>query len=194
MTVQQPGLPPFAGEMAASLVELSFPFVEGAREMAVALSFEDLALGEGVWGLFDPGAALPRDPASLSLSLKSAVDVLQNPLDPAAGLGMPFEFKSVTIEDLALSAVGVGLTGTGAADILNDGFMPMPAGQLEVQVTGLDALLAELPETGLIDASQLVPVRMMMGMFLKPGGEDSYSSVIEMTEDGAILANGVQIQ
>ena len=47
---------------------------------------------------------------------------------------------------------------------------------------------------GLVPDDQMMGMRMMMGMFAVPAGEDALTSRIEFRDDGGIYANGQRIQ
>lgn len=70
---------------------------------------------------------------------------------------------------------------------------PMPVGSVHVAATGLDAVLRSL-ETAPPEVSQsAIPGIMMARGLAKPEGEDSYSWAIELSPDGKILVNGVDM-
>ena len=73
--------------------------------------------------------------------------------------------------------------------------MPRPIGHLEVELDGGYALLDRLVEMGLIPKTQSLGVRMMLSMFTVPGtNDDKVITLLEITPDGYVLANGQRIR
>ena len=64
-------VPELSYAIESSAIDVSFPLVadEAAQPFALAVALTRLALDDGLWSLLDPGAVLPRDPASLDLSV-----------------------------------------------------------------------------------------------------------------------------
>jgi hypothetical protein len=63
-------------------------------------------------------------------------------------------------------------------------------------LTGAQGLIGKLTEIGLIPEQNAMMIQGMTAMFFRPvdGGEDQLISVIEMTKDGHVKANGMQIK
>lgn len=169
----------------------------------LVFSLNDLTVGDPVWNLFDPTGRLPRDPAKIALDLSGKGRWLLEIMDPDLESDMdeiPAEIESVNLNSLALSAAGATISGEGALTLDNDrtsSFGPGPAmaGGVNLSMTGLDGLLNNLSAMGLLADEQAEGIRMMMGLFARPGdGPDSLVSVIEVTEDGQVLANGQRIR
>lgn len=175
---------------------------DAASEMAFDLALSDFTVSEEVWALFDPMGALPRDPATLRLEAVSTASALVNFLDPEAMMqadpevaSMPFRFDDLTIREMTLRIAGLELRAEGNAEIRNEGPFPMPVGGLDIRLDGALGLVGKLQEIGLVPPEQAQAAPAMLGMFAKQGEEpDSFTSRIEMTEDGALTANGVQLQ
>ena len=207
--IQMPGqLPlPIAVALETWQASMAAPVAQDTAPQEFSLQFRlgGLSLDDGIWGLFDPAAVLPRDPATVAASFKGETTLLQNLLDFAALMAMkpgeqPLELNALTLTDLELSAAGAKLTGTGDfafnnGDLESFGGFPAPSGEASFQLTGANGLIDKLIQMGLITDSDAMGARMMMGMFAVPGeGEDSLSSKIEVSEDGQILANGQRIK
>ncbi len=179
---------------------LALPLVpyEEAGLMALALNFDGLTVSEGLWSLIDPGQLIPRDPATLRVDLTSTASALIDITDPEEQLwlvGMPFEFEDVQLNDLKLAVAGAEVTGSGSADILNDGPFPIPVGAADFRVSGINALISTLIDTQLLQPEQAAPVQMMLGMFATPGEEDDvFTTTVELGEDGSITANGIPLK
>ncbi|MEO0914516.1 MAG: DUF2125 domain-containing protein, partial [Pseudomonadota bacterium] len=190
---------PVSARMAGYETRFAMPMVPTGRpgEMAVRLNITDLTVEEALWGMIDPAGNLPRDPANLMLDIVSKASALVSLMDEEAMLTgeMPFEFEDVELKDLRVSLAGAEVTGRGSAVMNNAGPVPMPVGGVDVEIKGLNGLIGKLTEMGLVQPEQAMPVQMMMGMFAKPGEEpDTFTSRVEMTEDGGITANGIPLQ
>ena len=224
-----------AAEM--TLASLPFPITYGVAEASgklmlpimasdqpqpftLAYALKDLTLGDAIWGLFDPQAKLPRDPASLEIDLSGNAMVNKDLLDPAlaedmqadaeqptsgeagdentaeepAMADMPFQPQDLTITRVALDAVGAMADLTGK---LTFGDNPsQPVGKIEGSFTGINALLDTLTSMGLMPQEQLMGTRMMLAMFARPSPEDPnvMTTELEFREGGSIFANGQQVK
>jgi hypothetical protein len=166
----------------------------------------EFTLPDQLWSMFDPGAQLPRDPATLLIDLSGKGRLFFDLLDPEQVERMedsetaPGEVESLTLHDLTLDVAGATLTGEGAftfdqSDTESFGGAPAPEGALDLRLVGGNGLLDKLIAMGLVPQDQATGVRMMMGLFARPGpGEDELVSKIEVTEDGQVLANGQRIK
>lgn len=101
---------------------------------------------------------------------------------------------------MLVSLVGAKLTGDADFTFDNsnteefDG-LPAPSGVANLQLVGANALIDKLIDMGLLQESDAMGARMMMGLMAVPGDEpDTLNSKIEFTEDGQILANGQRIK
>lgn len=170
---------------------------EEAQPFALLMKVVDLSVSDGIWGMIDPTAQLPHDPATLVVDVSGAVKLLVDILDPANAENppaMPGEVQSVNLNSLQVKAVGAELGGTGAVSFDNSGGMPKPIGAVDLKLTGANALIDKLVAMGLIPQDQAAGAKMMMGMFAVPAGEDVLTSKIEFKDDGGIYANGQRLQ
>jgi hypothetical protein len=162
------------------------------------MMLSQFALNDAVWGLFDPGAALKREPLDLAIDVsgKGIIDWIGLIAAEEMGGQPPIpQLESLDITTLALKVAGVALDGTGAFTFDNSMGFPAPLGQADVSVTGANALIDGLIATGLLSEDDAMGARMMMGAFMKPGAEpDSLTSTIEAKEGFQIFVNGQQIQ
>jgi hypothetical protein len=107
----------------------------------------------------------------------------------------PGQINSLDINKVLLTLAGAELSGEGAFTFNNSGPVPMPAGTMNMMLTGANGLLDTLVNMGLVPEEQAMGARMMMGLFAKPGnGPDTLVSEIEVQENGAVLANGQRIR
>lgn len=192
-------IPPVAVALAEIGMKFVMPMNSGDEpdEMAIDLLLADLTIGEGLWSIIDPEQTISRDPATLDIDITSSVqiDAMKAMME---GADNPFEvatFHNVAINQFLIAVGGASVQADGAADINNDGFIPMPVGTVNVTVEGVQALTDQLVALGLLDAMQVGMGLGMMMAFAKPGdAADQFVSEIEFTEDGSITANGQPIK
>ena len=117
-----------------------------------------------------------------------------------SGGDTPLELNALTIKNVLISAAGASLSGTGDFTFNNDDLvsfdgLPAPSGTADIQISGANGLIDKLIQMGLIEESDAMGARMMMGMLAAPGdGDDTLKSKLEITEDGQVLANGQRIK
>jgi len=197
---------PVAAQMGEMLFDVTIPVLaENTPSDAVyAVTVGDLTLSDDVWGLFDPAAKLPRDPATITLDMSGQTTIFTDLLDFAAMEKLesaPLEPNVFSLDKLLVSLAGAELTGTGGFTFDNsdtttfDG-MPAPTGAVDLKLVGGNGLMDKLVEMGLLPKDQAMGARMMMGLFATPGeGEDSLTTKIEIDgATGAISANGQRLQ
>lgn len=163
----------------------------------------DLAVSDEIWGMLDPTASLPRDPATLILDTTGKVRLTTDLFDEAAmdalGEAAPGELHALTLKDITARAAGAELTGKGDltfdnSDLTTFDGLPAPTGKIEMVLKGGNGLLDKLVAMGLIPAEDAMGMRMMLAMFAKPGeGEDVLNSTLEFRDKG-FFANGQRIQ
>lgn len=189
----------FGGELLMPVGKTDAP-----QDVALGLNLTDFEMNDMIWQMFDPGAELPRDPATIKLDLSGKAKMLFDLFDPEqadmmAGADMPAEIYELTLNNLMVKAVGAMLTGTGGftfdnSDLETFGGMPKPTGEVNAELTGANALLDKLIAMGLLPEEEAAGFRMMMSMFAVPAGDDVLTSKIEINEQGHVLANGQRIQ
>ena len=184
---------PVSGKIAVARSGMKLPMggSDAPTPIGLALTLENLELNEELWALFDPTKQLPRDPATLVLDLEGMGTF--NPESAEAGQ-MPGAIESAALKALRLKLMGAEVTGTGAATFDNSAEVPVPVGAVDLKLTGINSLLDKLVAAGIVPAEQLMGVRMMLGLFAVPEGNDGYVSKIEMREDGGLYANGQRLQ
>ena len=193
-------LPPLTFKMAESGMRFGMPIVpsEDEQDFGLRLSLQGLEVDPMLWGMIDPTGQLPRDPANLVIDIDGMATLLQDIFAPEFAeemAGPPGMLNAVNVNRILLSLAGAELTGDGAFTFNNDAPMPMPAGVMNMKLTGGNGLLDTLVGMGLVPEDQAMGARMMMGLFAQPGeGEDSLVSTIEVKEDGSVLANGQRIR
>ena len=192
-----------AMESAAFNLKMPIAKTDAPANIALLTELNGLTINEDVWGMFDPTAVLPRDPATLVIDLTGKarwfLDIM-NPEAMAETTSVPGELESVDINGIELSAAGASLTGNGAFTFDNSevgemGGAPKPAGTVNLKLVGGNGLMDRLVEMGLLPEDQVMGFRMMLGLFARPGeGDDTLVSEITMTEDGQVLANGQRLR
>ncbi len=171
------------------------------EDFALGLSLDGFSMSDALWGLFDPAAQLPRDPATIAVDLAGKAKLLFDFLDPTEAIDLapgkaPAEIENVDIRQLLVTAVGAKLTGTGAFAFENPEVgPPKPQGAVDLTLTGGNALIDKLIAAGLLPEEQAMGARMMMGLLAVPGQTpDTLNSRIEINAQGHVLANGQRIQ
>ncbi len=169
-------------------------------DYAVGVNLTDLSLNEEIWALVDPGATLPRDPATVQLDVTGTAKLLFDLVDPAQSEAMamaaaPGEIHSLNLNNLSVSFGGANLAGKGAftfdnADMTTFPGFPRPEGSVDLVVNGANGLMDKLVEIGLLPGEQVQMARMMMGMFAIATGDDQLTTKVEIGADGAIMING----
>ena len=197
VVIEGGGLPVPRAEVALGSTEGSFriPTVatEGAEPFALRAMLSDLTLSEQIWAQFDPEGRLPRDPVSYSLAAEGQMRLLASLFDEAAQAeieesdGEPFEIRQADL-DLRVEGLGASVDADGSFTFDNDDLatfegMPAPTGEATIEASGIDGLLDTLTDMGLVPSDQLMPARMVLGLFARSDGEGGYTS--EVVVDGA---------
>lgn len=201
------GMPPVDGSFSEIGLSVAMPVskTDAPQPFAFVTRLVDVAVSDTIWGMIDPGAQLPHDPATLILDLKGtgawAVDIL----DPAIQNGsvpmpdMPATLNTLDLTQLLLKIVGGEITGTGAltfdnSDLVTFGGIPAPEGKLNFTLKGINALIDKAVAMGFLPEDQVMGVRMGLAMFAKPGaGPDELTSEVEFKNKG-LFVNGQQLQ
>lgn len=204
-----PELPlPVDVSMAESAFRITAPIAEAEepQDMAFGLTLGGFEMSDLLWNIFDPGAALPRDPATIALDLTGKVTPFMNLFDPEQMAALdatgevPGELNALTLNNLTVEAAGAKLGGSGSFTFDNDdlqtfGGLPRPNGEVNLTLDGANALIDKLIAMGLLTSDDAMGARMMMSMFAVPGsGPDSLKSTLTINDQGHVLANGMRIQ
>lgn len=200
---------PIRGKTGRFFGDFQFPLLKNdAQDQDIVYNFsmDDFTMDPEIWALFDQKEILNRNPASFTLNLSGKAKLFYDLLDFEAmkKVGeekLKFgEISSVRINRLAFSAVNTELTGTGAFNFNNDdletfGGMPAPDGSILFKLSGLDGLIDNLTEIGLIADDDIMGIRMgIMLMAVTGDKDDTLVSDIKITPDGQISANGKRIK
>ena len=115
-------------------------------------------------------------------------------------MGLPVEVQDVALQQFNLSAAGAKVTSVGQfqfdnSDLFTVEGIPRPEGQLEIEINGAYDLMDRLIEIGLIQKSEAMGLRMMLSMLTVPGpAKDALKTLIEVTKEGHIIANGQRLR
>ncbi|MFN6976983.1 MAG: DUF2125 domain-containing protein [Gemmobacter sp.] len=194
-------------ELRVTLGELGIGFMLPLARTAEPTDFSvlarmvDLVVPDDVWALGDPTGLLKRGPLTVILDAVGKARVTTDLLDPGAMDGAPpGELHALTLGELQVKGAGADLTGKGGftfdnSDLASFDGLPRPTGAIDLQLVGGNALLDALVAMGMIPDDQVMAARMMLGLFARPGaGPDTLVSRIEVTPEGAVLANGQRIR
>ncbi len=193
------GIPPVKFTMAQTDAKITVPLdnIDKAKPADYKLAFNGLKISEDVWNLFDPQAILPRDDIDLDIDLsadmrwlKKLAEIDVNDKNQAP----PFAVDSAKVNALNLRLAGAELKTDGAIVLDNAQFPPVPDGTVNVSLTGAQALLTKLTETGLLPAQNALAIRGMSAVFFDEQGEDHLVSTIKMHKNGRITANDIPIK
>jgi hypothetical protein len=192
--------------MAEYGVGLSLPLsqTDVPQDFSASFGLVDLVISDGIWGMIDPAASLPRDPATLIIALSGTGNLFFDLLDPAQAMAIqqaavPGAINTIALDELTLQALGAEVLGEGSFVFDNNdmttfpGF-PRPEGTLNIAINGANALIDKLVAMGLLPEDQVMGARMMMGVFATPVGDDMLTSTIEVNAEGHVIANGQRLQ
>ena len=203
VTPLSPGLPipPFDASVGDVEFALDMPLLasEDDRDAKIVYSILDLEVSESLWSMIDPEATLPRDAANLDIRLNAELVLNESVPDLANNgpSGNPFAaatIDNVTIEAAQIDFAGAEITAEGGVEMDNSGPFPMPLGEVNVEVNGVQTLSQKLVDLGLLDQVQSGMAIGMMMAFGVPGDQpDQFLSKIEFKSEG-IFANGQPIQ
>lgn len=195
-------------QITLSYAEAGFDFLmpvapgDAPSDFSLVTRIVDLAIPAEIWGMFDPGGQLPRDPATVVIDTAGTATLTANLMDPAAmealGEQPPGELNSLDIRELRAKVAGADLTGAGSfvfdnTDLVTFGGFPAPTGKLDLKLSGGNTLMDRLVTLGFLPEDQAMGFRMMLSMFANVTGEDELSSTLEF-RDGGFFANGQRLQ
>lgn len=108
----------------------------------------------------------------------------------------PFTPTEITINKLAVDAVGARLDASGSLSIPEGDTVETPVGQISARLDGANGLMDKLVDMGLVQSDQVAGLRMMLAMFAKPApeGGDALVSEVEFKQGGEVFANGQKIK
>jgi hypothetical protein len=182
-------------------IALPGPANQDVGDWTFVLKMADVVLGDGLWNSFDPEGVLNREPLALALDLGWRMK-----WDMFAAMEADFQGKeaeepipeSMTLRDFSFA--GAGLAGK-AAGAFRFSLPPgagvesiIPEGTGTLEVTGVNALIEAMIMLGQMTRDDAMGARMAMSAFLKPDGEDRFTSELEARADGQIFVNGARMK
>lgn len=181
--------------------DIDFPVLpkDETQPFKFVYAFNGLTMSDGIWSLFDPQALLSRDPANVVIDLAGDMTLDVDILDPEAmsnPAATPGEINSLTVNNVQVTALGADIAVNGSLTSPEGGNLSAPVGKLTGTLTGVNALLQNLAQAGLLPQEQVMASNMMLGMFTKPDPQDAskLTSEIEFREGGQVFANGQQVK
>lgn len=182
---------------------LTMPFLasEDEESFGLKLALENLRLPEIAWMILDPSAQMAHDPATLKLDVSGDMMLNVDLLNPTEIMtksedGLPLFPTNLMLNELFLSVAGATLTGTGDALFVDQGDfkgadLPFKTAQATLSLTGGNALIDTLAQTGLVPPQMSTTAKVMLSMFARPGeGEDSFITDVILDEAGTVTVNG----
>jgi hypothetical protein len=172
-------------------------------DVALLTRLVGFTISDEIWGMVDPGAALPHDPATLIIDTKGKVTLSADLMDAAAmeaaGDASPFQLNALDIVELKLAALAAELTGAGSftfdnSDMTTFQGMPAPTGKADLKLTGANALIDKVVAMGMITQEDAAGYKMMVSMFANSAADkDELTSTLEFKDKG-FYANGQRLQ
>jgi hypothetical protein len=192
------------GELAVGLLLPVFETV-GPADFEFVTRMVDLVLPEAVWAMADPMGALAHDPVTVILDTAGRLRLTGDLFAPVAPEAMaadtaPAELHALELRELQVTAAGADLAGSGSFTFDNEDLatfegLPRPTGVLDLRLVGVNTLLDALAAMGMIPEDEITNARVMLGLLARPGeGPDTLVSRIEVTPEGAVLANGQRLR
>ncbi|WP_282128756.1 DUF2125 domain-containing protein [Roseobacter litoralis] len=194
---------PINFNVAQTAMNIAMPIrkSEAPDDFALGFTLDGFTMSDMLWGLFDPGGQLPRDPATIALDLAGKARLMFNFLDPSVAAEIdpgtaPAEIDKLDINRMQITVAGAELVGNGAFEFDNSAEgAPKPEGAVDLTLTGANGLIDKLVAGGLLPEEQAMGARMMMGLLAVPGNApDTLNSKIEINDQGHVMANGQRIQ
>ncbi|RYG91112.1 hypothetical protein EU803_08405 [Loktanella sp. IMCC34160] len=194
----------FEAAAASALLDIPVSGRDDPQPFALRFSFDGLRMGPGLWSLFDPAKAIPRDPASIDLDLsgmvRNRVDLLnfRQFVGDVSGLPEP-ELISLALSRFAMTGAGTATEATGAftfdnTDIETFDGLPRPEGAATYEISGVEGLIDTLLSMGAIAQEDALGARLGLGMVTDSVGEDQYRGAVEINEQGHAIVNGQRMR
>lgn len=186
-------------------VQMPLARTDAPAPFRMGVNIIDLAINDEIWGLADPSGVLPRTPATITGDITGTAKLFFDILDPAqadqfADADIPGELHTLNMSNLLISFAGAEVTGEAAFTVDNStpspglGLPMKPVGAVTINASGINGLLNNFVQMGLIGQGEVSQAQLMMGLFAQSTGEDSISTSLEINDEGHVLANGQRIQ
>lgn len=198
------GLPPVAGSLGTLSAAIDWPALQAQEGSSAAMrvGIDALALDAATWTLIDPKNALDHAPLSFAMDVAGLVKPLGNLLDFTLWQGekLPLQVVGADLRAFEAKAIGVNASASGsvkfdASDLETYEGYPKPEGQIDLTLSGIEPALGDLAEAGILDAQKISAARFFLALFMTPAETvNVFTTKIEATADGAVLANGQRIR
>ena len=208
LTINSPDIP--VPDLTVGLGEAAFDLLmpvaksDSSADFALLTKIVDLKVSDAIWGMIDPTAALPHDPATLIIDTKGTATMTKDIMAEANAVeggndAPPGMLNSLNLNQFDLKIAGAEVTGNGAftfdnSDMTTFSGVPAPTGKIDIKATGVNALIDTLVKMGLLPQDQVMQGRMMLAMFANTSTTaDEITSTLEF-KDKHFFANGQQLQ
>lgn len=198
MTAAQSPVQNMSMKVDETAFAIKMPLVQSdmSQPFAFQTKLTNMTLSDEIWAMFDPMAALPRDPMNLVIDTEGMMKITKA-LTPSSEnpSELPAQLESMTLKELQLSLAGAELTGTGSGTMdYPAAGNPLPSGTFDFKLTGANTLMDNLVAAGFLAADELMMPRMMLAMIgvPDPAGGDSLISKIDIKDKG-VFANGQKL-
>jgi Uncharacterized protein conserved in bacteria (DUF2125) len=180
-------------------MEFKFPLVgPEVQDFRYMVKFDNFSINDAAWDAFDPTAVLARTPIVLDIDVtgRTSLDLfaLIQASDDGTAPPVP-QVERADIVRMLVSGAGAEFMGTGAFTFDNSLGYPMPRGNADLTVKGVNKMVDALITLGVITSDDAMGARMAMALILEPTAEpDVMTSKIEAREDGGLYVNGQRMQ
>lgn len=160
--------------------------------MAVRLDLKGLAMDDATWTALDPDGVLEHAPAELMIDLEGTVRVTKRFDQLRPGEAAPFELANLSVNTASINALGASLSAKGDVEMLQP--INLPQGKLQVEMSGIKALMEALREADLLPPEMAEMANAMLQVYARPvGQEDNWRTEVTFANDG-ISVNGLPLQ
>jgi len=189
----------FTADHVVSNLSVPLDNLDQAKPVNLKLALSGFNISDPVWAMFDPTGTLSHGNAELDIDITGQLRWLAKLKDldaKSASETPPVQLEDVKINALNLKIAGAELQTTGAVNLDNSQFPPMPEGSVNISLLGADTLMQKLVQMGLLPAQYSMMAQAMKAMIFKPAAEggDHLVSLIKMTKDGHVTANGMALK
>jgi hypothetical protein len=182
-----------------SALELKFPVLgPEVQDFRYMTRFDSITVNDEAWAALDPTGVLARTPIVFDVDVtgRTSLDMFGLIQADEDGTMPPIpQVERADIVRLLVAAAGAEVSGGGAFTFDNSLGFPMPRGNADFVVRGVNKMVDALITLGVVTADDAMGARMAMALILEPTGEpDVMTSKIEARDDGGIYVNGQRMR
>lgn len=181
--------------------DIAFAEVSLVMEMPVRMAAEpqpyDLAAkisgveaSAGIWDAFDPAGRLDRAPIEVVFDVGGDARVLTDFSGGGMG-GQPIDLETLTLDDVALTALGVEARATGALEIAGEAMRS--DGTVTLEVRGALGLVDRLVSAGILPPDAAAAYGALADVYARRGDGDDHLISEIVARGGRITVNGVPV-